>query len=94
MKQVNSKNRIKRMQRVSQMLNLRLQGASLQQITDAQDPPITFQAVSKAIRTTPRDIMTQWASATARTPQARVPSDRFALASGRTIVPMNRRLAS
>ena len=57
MKQVNSKNRIKRMQRVSQMLNLRLQGASLQQITDAQDPPITFQAVSKAIRTTLRDIM-------------------------------------
>ena len=45
------------MQRVSQMLNLRLQGASLQQITDAQDPPITFQAVSKAIRTTLRDIM-------------------------------------
>ena len=44
---VTGKRRVERMQRASQMLSMRLQGASLAQIADAQDPPISFQAVDK-----------------------------------------------
>ena len=44
---VTGKRRVERMQRASQMLSMRLQGASLAQIADAQDPPISFQAVHK-----------------------------------------------
>lgn len=38
------------MQRVSAMLSMRLQGFTLQAIGDAQDPPISFQAVHQAIK--------------------------------------------
>jgi hypothetical protein len=48
---------IERMQRVSQMLSMRLQGASLAQIAGAQDPPISFQAVHKALKTALRDMV-------------------------------------
>lgn len=44
---VTGKRRVERMQRVSQMLSLRLHGCTLSQIADAQTPPISFQAVSK-----------------------------------------------
>jgi hypothetical protein len=57
LRKVTGKARIERMQRVSQMLNLRMQGKTLQEIADAQEPKITFQAVSKAIKTTLKDIM-------------------------------------
>ena len=54
---VTGKRRVERMKRVSQMLSMRLQGASLAQIGEAQTPPISFQAVSKAIKTALRDVM-------------------------------------
>ena len=39
------------------MLQLRLQGCTLQQIADVQEPKISFQAVSKAIKTALRDVV-------------------------------------
>jgi hypothetical protein len=54
---VTGKRRIERMQRVSQMLSMRRQGASLAQIADAQDPPISFQAVHKALKTALREMV-------------------------------------
>jgi hypothetical protein len=54
---VTGKQRVERMKRVSQMLSMRLQGVSLAQIGEAQTPPITFQAVHKAIKTALRDVV-------------------------------------
>jgi hypothetical protein len=54
---VTGKRRVERMQRVSQMLSMRLQGASLQAIGESMTPPITFQAVHKALKTALRDMV-------------------------------------
>jgi hypothetical protein len=45
-----TKAKIERMLQVSRWLSLRLQGHTLAQIGESQDPPISFQAVQKGIK--------------------------------------------
>jgi hypothetical protein len=52
---VTGKRRVERMQRVSEMLSMRLQGASLAQIGEAYG--ITFQAVHKALKVALKDMV-------------------------------------
>ena len=59
LRKITGRARIERMQRVSAMVSMRLQGRTLQEIGDAQNPPITFQAVSKAIRTVLHDVVAE-----------------------------------
>jgi hypothetical protein len=54
LKKVTSKERIKRQMRVSAMLSMRLQGASLQQIGEAYG--ISFQAVHQAIKSALKNV--------------------------------------
>ena len=57
MRKVTGKARVERIQRLSKMLNLRMQGKTLQEIADLQEPKITFQAVSLAIKTALKDVV-------------------------------------
>jgi hypothetical protein len=54
-----SRARIERQQRASQFLSLRVQGHSMEQIGAAQNPPISKQAVSAAIKVALRDIVVE-----------------------------------